>query len=117
MTDIVQRRARPVTPDGRYFVAGGCLFRRNDPALSPDAVKRLTFELIAARSEEMHARRRDDAAGLAAARKKVDAVKTSLGQRGPPWWKDGAPDVSRQKASGTGYAAWLASLVDRAPER
>lgn len=113
MSDIVQRRVRPVTPDGRYIVAGGRLYRRSNPALPADEHLRLTFELIAARSAEMHARRRKDEAGLAEARKKVDAAKTALGQRGAPWWSDGAPDMSRQMASATGYAGWLASLVDR----
>lgn len=117
MSDLVEHRPRPVTPDGRYFVAGGRLFRKSNPALTPEERKRLTFELIAARSAAMHARRRQDAAASAAALDRVTAAKTALGQSGPPWWADAAPDLSRQPARGTTYADWFSRLAPHEVER
>lgn len=35
-----------------------------------------------------------DAAALSIARAKVHAAKMGLGERGPPWWRDGAPDLN-----------------------
>ncbi len=46
-----------------------------------------------------------DAAALAAARAAVDAAKVALGERGPPWWDDGAPDYNRRMMRNTPYAA------------
>jgi hypothetical protein len=54
--------------------------------------------------------RPDDAAALSAGRAKVDGAKVKLGERGPPWWTDGAPDYNRQMARNTPYADWFASL-------
>jgi hypothetical protein len=34
-------------------------------------------------------------ADIADARNSVDTVKTALGERGPVWWGDGAPDYNR----------------------
>ena len=45
-----------------------------------------------------------------AARLAVDQAKQALGERGPVWWKDGAPDWNRHMAANTPYAAWFASL-------
>lgn len=44
------------------------------------------------------------------ARARIDAAKTALGERGAPWWGDGAPDFNRKMASSTPYADWLALL-------
>ncbi|MGL5839316.1 MAG: hypothetical protein ACRCY3_12525 [Sphingorhabdus sp.] len=54
-------------------------------------------------------RAKDDAA-LLAARAAVDAAKVKLGERGPPWWTDGAPDYNRRMVDTTPYAEWFASL-------
>jgi hypothetical protein len=40
----------------------------------------------------------------------VDAAKRALGERGPVWWTDGAPDLNRRMAKGTPYAEWFAGL-------
>jgi hypothetical protein len=32
-----------------------------------------------------------------------------LGERGPVWWDDGAPDLTRHLARTTGYADWFAA--------
>ena len=86
----------PVTPDGRYFVVRGRLWRCSDPALDPARRQLLVNALMAAR------RTRD--------RARVDAAKRALGERGEPWWTDGAPDWNRHLARNKPYAAWFAAL-------
>jgi len=41
-----------------------------------------------------------------AARDRVHAAKVALGERGPVWWTDGAPDFNRKLARNTPYAEW-----------
>jgi hypothetical protein len=48
-------------------------------------------------------------AALAAARQAVDAAKRALGEGGPVWWNDGAPDYNRHLAKNTPYADWFAA--------
>lgn len=100
----------PTTPDGRYFVVRGRLWRCTDPALDPPTRQRLTRELMAARRAKQQAMRQSDAPAREAARQRVDAAKHALGERGPPWWTDGAPDFNRRMARATPYAEWFASL-------
>jgi hypothetical protein len=33
-----------------------------------------------------------------------------LGERGPPWWDDGARDYNRYLVKNTPYAAWYVGL-------
>ena len=82
----------PVTPDGRYFLVRGRLWRMSDPSLAPNRREQLVRELMAAR------RTRD--------REGVDQAKRALGERGSPWWDDGAPDFNRHLAKNTPYADW-----------
>ena len=42
------------------------------------------------------------------ARADVQAAKVALGERGPVWWRDGAPDYNRKLARNTPYAEWAA---------
>ena len=56
--------------------------------------------------------RRDDEAGSAKARKTVDRAKVALGERGPVWWHDGAPDRNRRMVAGTPYAGWFEQQSD-----
>ncbi len=49
----------------------------------------------------------DDAA-LGAARARVHEAKVALGERGPVWWDDGAPDLNRRLVAKTCYAQWWA---------
>jgi hypothetical protein len=98
----------PVTPDGRYFVVRGRLWRCANPELSDAAREQLIQKLMAARRAVAAARRSGNAAELAAARASVDAAKRGLGERGPVWWSDGAPDYNRRMARNTPYAAWYA---------
>jgi hypothetical protein len=51
-----------------------------------------------------------DRQSLAEARNRVDAVKIELGERGPVWRQDGAPDFNRHLVVNTPYADWYSSL-------
>jgi hypothetical protein len=95
-----------VTPDGRYFVVRGRLWRRANPALSAEARDLLVRELMNAQRAVKSAMRAKVAEELALARKAVDQAKIGLGERGPVWWSDGAPDFNRQKVKDSPYAEW-----------
>ena len=100
----------PVTPDGRYFVVRGRLWRCSNPQLSDEERQRLTAVLMAARRAKGSALRAGDESGREQARQQVDAAKIAMGERGPVWWTDGAPDVNRHMVKNTNYAAWSAAL-------
>ncbi len=102
----------PVTPDGRYLVVRGRLWRRTDPRLDDGSRAELTRELMAARRAKGVAMRAGDDAAREDARARVDAAKHALGERGPVWWDDGAPDLTRHLARTTPYADWFAALTD-----
>lgn len=101
----------PVTPDGRYIVVRGRLWRRSDPRLSEDARQQAVNELMSARRAKAVARRADDQEAVAAAKARVQAAKEALGERGPVWWDDGAPDLTRHLARTTAYADWWAEIA------
>jgi hypothetical protein len=101
-----------VTPDGRYFVVRGRLWRRANPALSPEKREALVRELMNARREVKAAMRSADATAIAMARKAVDAAKIGLGERGPVWWTDGAPDLNRHKVKDSPYEDWYKNAKD-----
>jgi hypothetical protein len=103
----------PVTPDARYFVVRGRLWRCANPGLSDADRQRLVEALMKARRSVATARRAGDAASLASARAAVDAAKRGLGERGPVWWNDGAPDYNRRMVRNTPYAAWYAEQAGR----
>lgn len=100
----------PVTPDGRYFVVRGRLWRCSNPFLSESDRARLVKQLMAARRAVKTALRSGDKASLAAARTEVHSAKVALGERGLPWWTDGAEDYNRHTARNSPYAAWYARL-------
>ncbi|WP_366522242.1 hypothetical protein [uncultured Sphingomonas sp.] len=104
------RAAAPVTPDGRYLVVRGRLWRRSNPALSDERRAELVAALMDARRIIGSAGRAGDRDAVAAARARVHAAKVALGERGPVWWNDGAPDLNRRMARNTPYAAWFAAL-------
>ncbi|MGU3493972.1 hypothetical protein ACLBXM_08015 [Xanthobacteraceae bacterium A53D] len=101
----------PVTPDGRYFIVRGRLWRLSNPALDPEERARLVKMLMAARRAVAAARKRSDEAAEGSAHEAVDRAKHALGERGPVWWEDGAPDLNRHLVRTTGYADWYAHLV------
>lgn len=98
------------TPDGRYLVVRGRLWRAVDPALPAEERDTLVHALMDARRAVAHAKRAGDAPALAAARRAVDATKHRLGERGPVWWTDGAPDLNRHLGKNTPYAEWFARV-------
>jgi hypothetical protein len=98
----------PVTPDGRYFVVRGRLWRMANPALDPARREALVKDLMSARRAVRAAQ--DNPEALREARACVDEAKRELGERGPVWWTDGAPDLNRRMARNTPYAEWFASL-------
>jgi hypothetical protein len=95
-----------VTPDGRYFVVRGRLWRRANPALPVERREVLVRELMNARRATKAALSAGQAEELALARKAVDAAKIALGERGAVWWTDGAPDLNRHKVKDSPYAQW-----------
>jgi len=99
------------TPDGRYLVVRGRLWRATNPQLPEPQRQALVKQLMAARREVGAARRAADRERLAQAGAAVDAAKQALGERGPVWWDDGAPDFNRHLARNTPYAAWYAAQV------
>ena len=100
----------PITPDRRYFVVRGRLWRMANPALSEAERARLVANLMRGRREVGKALRLQDADAERLARQAVDAAKRSLGERGPLWWSDGAPDYNRRMVRNTPYAEWYARL-------
>jgi hypothetical protein len=96
----------PGTPDGRYFVVKGRLWRMSNPQLAPETRQALVNQLMQARRQVGAAKKAGDAEAEHAARAAVDAAKRGLGERGPVWWDDGAPDFNRKLAANTPYADW-----------
>jgi hypothetical protein len=99
----------PVTPDGRYFVVRGKLWRMANPNLSPPTRSVLVSALMKARSAVRSAKLAGDPVAEAAAHRAVDIVKRELGERGPVWWTDGSPDLNGRLVTNTPYAAWFSS--------
>jgi hypothetical protein len=100
-----------LTPDRRYIVVRGRLWRAANPALGAAERDALTRQLMNARREVAAARRVGDDERLAQARVEVDASKVALGERGPVWWTDGAPDLNRRLVKNTPYAQWFQALT------
>ena len=100
----------PVTPDGRYFIVAGRLWRMSNPDLDPAARQALVDRLMRARRAVGAAKKAGDAQAERHARDDVDAAKHALGERGPVWWTDGAPDYNRRLVENTPYADWYAAL-------
>lgn len=100
----------PSTPDGRYFVVKGRLWRRSNPHLAADARTALVQQLMTARRQVGQAKRAGDAELERQARAEVDRAKHGLGERGPVWWTDGAPDFNRHLVKNTPYAQWYDAL-------
>lgn len=101
----------PTTPDGRYVVVKGRLWRCSNPALDERERQLLVDELMDARRAVKAAKASGDPSEMRAARNRVQAAKVKLGERGPVWWDDGAPDLNRRMAKNTHYADWYQSLT------
>jgi hypothetical protein len=59
---------------------------------------------------------RGDEAATTAARRAVDQAKRALGERGPVWWSDGAPDLNRRLVKNSPYSDWWRDKIDCCPE-
>lgn len=101
----------PQTPDGRYIVVRGRLWRAANPNLPVGERERFVQSLMAARREVKAAKAMNEAGRLAAARRLVNEAKVALGERGPVWWTDGAKDFNRYLVRNTPYRAWYEKLT------
>ena len=100
----------PKTPDGRYIVVRGRLWRATNPNLPEQERQEWVDVLMDARRAVGVAKRADDSEALKKARQAVDQAKHALGERGAVWWTDGSPDYNRKMAKNTPYAAWFDEL-------
>lgn len=107
----------PVTPDGRYFVVKGRLWRLANPSLPDDEKAALVSELMRARRAVKTAKQQGDRIAEAEAHRLVDDAKQALGERGPAWWSDGDPDLNRRMVKNTPYASWFAGLAAGCTEK
>ncbi len=83
-----------ITPDGRYLIVRGRLWRTTNPGLSEP--QRATGPRADGRPACREVSKSQPGWGsTAAARRAVDSAKTGLGERGPVWWTDGEPDWNR----------------------
>ncbi len=98
----------PCTPDYRYIVVNGVLWRAARPDLPDKRRAELVKQLMDARRGVAAGQRAGDEAAVRQARDAVQAAKVALGERGPVWWDDGAPDWNRHKVENTPYADWWA---------
>lgn len=102
------------TPDGKYFIVRGRLWRRSNPSLSETTRDDLVRELMAARRAVRDAKKSGHEE-MAEARKRVDDAKVRLGERGPVWWSDGTPDYNRKMVKNTSYASWFTQRENTQP--
>ncbi len=99
-----------LTPDRRYLVVRGRLWRATNPGLTAPVRARWVAALMDARRAVHAAMRSGDGEALRSARRAVDAAKRGLGERGPGWWLDGSKDYNRYLVKNTPYAQWFDSL-------
>lgn len=100
----------PMTPDGRYFLVRGRLWRCSNPNLTAERRDQLVSDLMSARRAVRSALASEDSNALAVARRSVHEAKVGLGERGPVWWADGSPDLNRRMVRNTFYADWFKGL-------
>jgi uncharacterized protein len=84
------------TDDGRWIVVDGRRWRATDPLIPEEDAAVLRRWLMAARRDVGTAQRAGDGDGESAARARVHAAKTALGERGPAWW-DQTGDERRER--------------------
>jgi hypothetical protein len=89
------------TEDGRFVVIDGRRWRATDPCIPDDAATQLRRSLMSARRAVGAALKARDPDAERAARARVHAAKTALGERGTPWWEQS--DAERE-------ARWTAGL-------
>ena len=82
----------------------GKLGRLSNPDIGLHDKARLVKALMNARRGVMVAKKAGNREAELDAHKQVDEAKRSLGERGPVWWDDGAPDLNRHFVKSTPYA-------------
>jgi hypothetical protein len=100
----------PETPDGKYFVSKGRLWRKTNPRLTEEERSKYVSELMKARRKVKSAKDQGDQESLQQARKEVNKAKIKLGERGDPWWTDGMKPVDRKHPKNTVYHKWWEAL-------
>jgi hypothetical protein len=101
-----------ITPDARYIIVRGRLWRAANPSLAPELRAKLVDDLMSARREVKAAGRTQDLERLAVARRAVNSARIALGERGPVWWTDGAKDFNRHMVMNTPYADWYSKVEE-----
>jgi hypothetical protein len=104
------------TPDGRYIVVQGRLWRAANPTLPAERKVRFMRELLNARRALKAAKLAGEEAAITAARQMVAMAQVGLGERGKVWWSDGAPDLNRWLVKNSPYATWYAAQGVDAPD-
>jgi hypothetical protein len=97
-----------VTPDKRYFIVKGRPWRCTNPYLNEETRQHYVKQLMNARRQVKHAKQSQNSAALEEARSQVHEAKVALGERGPMWWNDDAPDFNRYLVQNSPYANWYA---------
>ena len=97
-----------MTPDGRYLVIQGRLWRAPNPSLPVQAKVKYMRDLLNARRALKSAKGSGEEEAISAARRLVARAQVGLGERGPVWWNDGAADFNRVLAKNSPYADWFA---------
>jgi hypothetical protein len=82
----------------------------SNPALTDVQRQQHTRDLVTARQQVGRAVREKDPALEKHARERVHAARLALGERGPRWWNDGAPDYNRHMVTNTPYREWYRGL-------
>lgn len=96
-----------LTEDGRYLIVRGRLWRTANPTLEPSHRQSMVNELMKARRAVRLALIAGDPDALLTTRTRVQLAKVNLGELGPVWWSDGAPDFNRWLVKNTPYALEL----------
>ena len=73
----------------------------SDPTLPPRRRQKLVTQLMSCRR-----RLRGNTRNTTELRAQLNSLKRELGERGPVWWTDGAPDYNRHKVDNTPYRDW-----------
>ena len=85
------------------------MWRCTDPSLNDSERRAAVKALMQARRAVGQA---DTPEGEREARDAVQAAKERLGERGPVWWQDGAPDEGGKHPRNTSYADWWSGLSE-----
>jgi Protein of unknown function (DUF3253) len=106
MSDDGDAPAPERTPDGRYVVIDGRRWRATDPGIPDTLAAELRKALMAARRDIGAARR--DEQDPTPIRRRVQAAKVALGERGRPWWEPAQEETDHDER----IAQTIRTMVD-----